>query len=106
MKIELMIKGLKKIVTISLENTKGFRDEYMEKVLDMEEFVDDENKTTREKYKKTNEFLGWIEDLSIKLSNLSDEDKEVVKNNIELSDELRDALRSKLQPVQTDEKKS
>lgn len=106
MKVELKIKGLKKTITISADNTKKLRDEYTNKLLDMEEFIEDKKNNNREKMAKTKEFFSWIEELSIDRSNLNDEDKEIVKNNCELSDILSNSMRRLLQPVPTEEKKN
>lgn len=106
MKLELKIKGIPKTVTFNTANTKKLRDNYVDKVIDIEELTDNKDISTREKMKKTREFLSWIEELSLKLSNLSTEDKEIVRNDVELSDKLRDALRSLLQPIDIEEKKS
>ena len=102
--IKLEINGVEKDVKI-----KGIgvshRDDYYKKVITMEKFQEDENMSTEDKLKKADEFIKWLLNLCFKKSDLTEDEKKLVEDDLEESDKIVAVVREILQPLSEAKKK-
>ena len=90
---EVKIKGIK----------KKYRNEYYDLLLELEKIDDDESLSTKEKLNTADKFITWLEELGIKHSDLTnDEKKELDLEDLKM---ISEAVREILQPL-SDKKKS
>ena len=90
---EVQIKGIK----------KKYRNEYYDLLLELEKIDDDESLSTREKLNTADKFITWLEDLGIKHSDLTEEEKKEL--DLEDLKIISETVREVLQPL-SDKKKS
>lgn len=90
---DVKIKGIK----------KKYRNEYYDRLLELEKIDDDESLSTKEKLNTADKFITWLEDLGVEHSDLSKEEKEEL--DLEDLKIISETVREVLQPI-SDKKKS
>lgn len=101
--IKLEINDVEKDVKI-----KGIgpsqQEDYYKKVFVLEKIETDKDSSTEMKVNKTKEFLNWLFDLGLKKSDLTDEEKKIVEEDVEERKKIISAVREILLPVSIEKK--
>lgn len=102
--VRLEINGTEKDVKI-----KGIgpshQDDYVKKVVLLEKIEKDKESSTEIKLDKARELIGWLFNLGLKKSDLSDEEKKFVEEDLEERKKIIAVVREILQPISEDKKK-
>lgn len=102
MQVKIMVGDVEKLVTIK-GIKKQYRKEYLDRIISLEKLQEDDSLSSKEKIEKATSVFDWCEELALKYSDLTEEEKESL--DIENSDLLRDAVKDLLDPVSERKKK-
>lgn len=102
--IKLEINGTEKDVKIK-GITPAHQDEYYKKVSNLDKVESDENTSLEDKLAKANDLVKWLFNTGLKKSDLNDEEKKLVEEDLEERKKIVEAIREILQPVSSAKKK-